>query len=171
MKKSNILILLCIILFSCTQERTKYSSDSSFLKGSNTDRNSGEVINDLTNFEVFWRVFRSAVLRNDRDKIIALTVFPFTDYYNDIYDPQNSLTSSNDEMFKEKFFSIFDSAVRDAIQANSFRGYNRDFSDSGDVISKDNFLLVTKSQGRPKDLIFIKNDKGEYRLSGIAYYQ
>lgn len=124
---------------------------------------------DMSNFEIFWKEFRAAVTERDIEKTIMLTHIPFKDYYNDVYDPENSLTSDNVSEFKEKYNLIFDTAIIKAVDAHAVRGYNSILEEIGDVIRKDEYLLESNSQDRRKDLIFSKIN-GEYRLSGIVYY-
>lgn len=74
------------------------------------------------------------------------------------------------EEFIKKYDSIFESCVLKAIETDSYRGYEENYGEYGDIIGKDDYLLVTKCPGRPIDLVFKKIDN-QYRITSIQYYQ
>lgn len=121
-------------------------------------------------FPAFWERFKSAIVHGDRLTVEQLTVMPFRDHYNDIYDEEHSLSCNDAAEFLRNFELIFDEYVVLAIKRDNFRGYDNKHSPDGDIIGVDDFLLTVNHPQRPKDLLFRKTDNG-YRLVSIHYYE
>lgn len=118
----------------------------------------------------FWEQFKQAVLSNSKGTVEQLTLMPFSDNYNEVYDKENSLSCVNAEEFLQHFELIFDEYVVKAINENNYRAYDKDYSPDGDIIGIDDYLLVVNHPQRPKDLLFKKQEDG-YRLVSIQYYE
>jgi hypothetical protein len=122
-------------------------------------------------FEVFWDQFSQAVLQRDTLTITHLIAFPFRDFYLDIYNPQESLTSNDFNEFMRKYDLIFDPFVVTAIKNKKIRGFDPHYSESGDIIDSTDYLLLTQSKVRAKDLLFKLQPDMTYKLIGIQYYE
>jgi hypothetical protein len=121
-------------------------------------------------FTSFWNKFKQAILNKNKKEVENFVEFPFKDNYNDVYDIDHSLSCVTANEFMEKYDSIFDEFTIKAIEADNYRGYDKDYAEYGDIIDTSDYLLITKSPNRPKDLVF-KKINSKYRLTSIQYYQ
>jgi hypothetical protein len=165
----NYLFLIPFIFLACVNNQSKKHS----VKISETVDNSTIPVDTIINnnsFELFRREFRDAVLAKKLSALENLVYFPFVDFHNDIYDLNSSLTSKTKDDFNKKYDEIFNECVIIAIKQNKFRGYDKNYGQFGDIISKDDFLLITGCKNREKDFLF-KKINGKYYLYGIQYYE
>jgi hypothetical protein len=162
-------ILVILFLISCNQ--TKQNNKELKAKDQTAkedDSNSMESNTEL--FYEYWDHFQDAVLSKDFLEFNNLVYFPFEDFYNNIYNPDSTLTCKSLSNFEKKFDIIFTECVINAIKLINIRGYDKNYSQFGDIIAKDDFLLITGCLDRERDLWF-KKINGRYYLYGIQYYE
>ncbi len=72
-------------------------------------------VQDDADFLKFWDVFRGAVLKNDREKVMSLTQFPFTG------DPsEDEINFKSKKEFLENYDKIFTDIMKKGIEQNNF---------------------------------------------------
>lgn len=156
-------------------------SDEEFKENTKTsypyrDTNNYQSIQN-SEFLSFWKEFKNAVNAGDKNAVLQMTNIPFKDFLQDVYDKSKSLTSDNEETFLKDYGRIFLPGIVNAINTDSYRGWNKDYDseDIGpdhDVIGEEDFLLMVpyETVGRDMDLAFTKIN-GIYKLSYIPYYE
>jgi hypothetical protein len=166
-----IFFLLTVgFLYSCGgQNSPDQHSQTTKLSVENNQPNQERTVTD-DDFAIFWNKFKQAILNKDKKEVVNFVEFPFKDNYNDVYDIDHSLSCLTADEFMEKYDSIFDSFVIKAIETDNHRGYDKNYAEYGDIIDTSDYLLITKSPDRPKDLVF-KKINNKYRLTSIQYYQ
>ena len=168
--KITFLLLTVGFLYSCGGQNSSDQHPQTTrpnVEKNQPDQESTVTDDDFTNF---WSKFKQTILNRDKKEAVNFIEFPFKDNYNDIYDINHSLSCLTEDEFIEKYDSIFDSFVIKAIETNNYRGYDKNYAEYGDIIDTSDFLLITKSPDRPKDLVF-KKINNHYRLTSIQYYQ
>ena len=148
-RNTTLLLLVALVVISCGNNTKK-------LKTKNQQIEQVRLTSYDESFLEFWEIFQNAVLNNDLSKLETTTYFPFEDFYNNVYNPNFTLTCKNMDEFKNKFDLIFDECVIEAIKGNKYRAYDKNYSQFGDVIDKKDFLLITNCLDREKDLLFKK---------------
>lgn len=163
-------LLITGFLYSCGGQNS--SDQHSQTTKPNVEKNQPNQESTVTDddFTGFWNKFKQAILSKDKKEVANFIEFPFKDNYNDVYGIDHSLSCVNVNEFMEKYDSIFDIFVIKALEADNYRGYDKDYAEYGDIIDTSDYLLTTKSPDRPKDLVF-KKINNKYRLTAIQYYQ
>jgi len=137
-----------------------------------------------SNFDIFWKDFKKAVLVWDKNAVLKMTTMPFIDALRDVYDSWSgkteSLTSKTAEEFLCNYDKIFNVYARKTIRVAEFQTFGEREYENYPVkeyglykITDDAYLLYTTSSSYcgsylPNMFIFEKID-GVFKLSSIPY--
>lgn len=135
-----------------------------------------------TNFNIFWKNFKDAVLARDKNAVLNMTNIPFIDNMQD-NDVSNdpSLTSKTSEVFLSKYNILFSSTIIKTIKNAKFKKWpervkgedeNDVLGDNGPGLYEDkgSYLLITPIVNRSLNLEF-KKINGIFKLTDIPFYE
>jgi len=161
--KQIIFLLICFFVNSInlfSQEKYNFSAHSDFV--------------------VFWGDFKKAVNNNDKDAVLKMTAIPFVDYYKDVLDNKNSLSSNTTKEFLKNYDKIITQEVILIINRDEYTGWSReaaekeakdiDGSEGFQVIGEGEYIICGSIDCNYPNLIFSLSD-GVYKLSRIPYYE
>lgn len=100
--------------------------------------------------ESFWKEFQTAVLKDDKDKIIELTEFPFTD-------PISGETI-NESQFKDNFTSYFDKRNKVGIKKTKIKSLKKE------TVEGETVYTLSFNYGESNWVFYFGLRSGSYKL-------
>ena len=140
--------------------------------------------NDYTkhsNFKMFWKDFKKAVLKGNKNAVLKMTNIPFIDSNRDIYDEaygsSRSLTSLSEEEFLDNYDKIFDISSIKIIETAKFKIWgervNDGYATNGPGLYKwdnEEKYMLQLDNIEPNRIMF-ERISGVYKLTNIPYQE
>ena len=125
-------------------------------------------------FQTFWKDFKQAIEKNDKETILKMTRFPFTDF-NELAYGRSGLTCNSSTVFLNKLSIIFPNCASDLISTSKPEKIDFEILTSNEHNAGVKFcLFFTGNCGKSEPIILgyvFGKEKGFYKLVGLKYME
>lgn len=132
--------------------------------------NAQTKLSDQKAFDIFFKAFKTAVAKGNKNAVASMTNFPFYDRTGEVFDDTNKLEFKNKAEFIKNYDKIFTESVKLAIANKKPYTKIKGENNPGGGPELGEFQLDNDDAGNDRQSpLYFKKVNGKYKLAGITY--